>query len=84
MGGVDAGLRNVACHVPDGRRIFMPSRFGYLRSTLPPHATPRCRPTPAPRYSIPSVSTTSRSSRRPPGLRPRCSSRSATPSVSAR
>jgi len=40
MGGVDAGLRNVACHVPDGYRIIVPSRFGYLRSALPPHATP--------------------------------------------
>ncbi|HSJ45134.1 MAG TPA: alpha/beta hydrolase [Euzebyales bacterium] len=40
MGGVDAGLRNVACHVPDGYRIVVPSRFGYLRSSLPLRATP--------------------------------------------
>ena len=40
MGGVDAGLRNVACHVPDGYRIIVPSRFGYLHSTLPPRAAP--------------------------------------------
>jgi pimeloyl-ACP methyl ester carboxylesterase len=40
MGGFDAGLRNVACHVPDDFRTIAPSRFGYLRSTLPPDATP--------------------------------------------
>lgn len=40
MGGFDAGLRNVCCHIPDGYRMIVPSRFGYLRSTMPRNATP--------------------------------------------
>jgi hypothetical protein len=77
MGGVDAGLRNVACHVPDGYRLIVPSRFGYLRSTLPPHATPALQ---ADAYialldtlDIDRVA----SSPHPLARRPRCGSRSA-------
>ena len=40
MGGFDAGLRNVGCHVPHGFRMIVPSRFGYLGSTLPGGASP--------------------------------------------
>jgi pimeloyl-ACP methyl ester carboxylesterase len=40
MGGFDAGLRNVCCHVPQEFRTIVPSRFGYLGSTMPPNASP--------------------------------------------
>lgn len=40
MGGFDAGLRNVCCHIPEEFRTVVPSRFGYLGSTMPPNASP--------------------------------------------
>ena len=39
--GADGGLRDLAEElVPDGYRVLVPSRFGYLGSAMPEHATP--------------------------------------------
>lgn len=39
--GADGGLRDLAEElVPDGYRLLVPSRFGYLGSRMPEHATP--------------------------------------------
>jgi pimeloyl-ACP methyl ester carboxylesterase len=39
--GADGGLRDVAQEVvPDGYRLVVPSRFGYLGSEMPEHPTP--------------------------------------------
>ena len=39
--GADGGLRDLAEEfVPDGYRVLVPSRFGYLGSAMPYHATP--------------------------------------------
>ena len=39
--GADGGLRDLAEElVPDGYRVLVPSRFGYLGSAMPDHATP--------------------------------------------
>jgi pimeloyl-ACP methyl ester carboxylesterase len=40
FGGFDAGLRLARLLVPDGFRSIVPSRFGYLGSTLPPNPSP--------------------------------------------
>jgi pimeloyl-ACP methyl ester carboxylesterase len=40
MGGFDAGLRNIAGDLVEGYRVVAPSRFGYLGSTMPSHASP--------------------------------------------
>ncbi|WP_332771119.1 alpha/beta fold hydrolase [Phenylobacterium sp.] len=39
-GGFDQGLANAAELVGDGYRIVAPSRFGYLRTPVPPDASP--------------------------------------------
>jgi pimeloyl-ACP methyl ester carboxylesterase len=40
--GADGGLRDLAEElVPDGYRVLVPSRFGYLGSAMPDHATPQ-------------------------------------------
>lgn len=39
FGGSDAALRQLRPFVPDGFRLIVPSRFGYLGSTLPAGAT---------------------------------------------
>lgn len=40
FGGSDAALRQLRSLVPDGFRLIVPSRFGYLGSSLPAGATP--------------------------------------------
>jgi pimeloyl-ACP methyl ester carboxylesterase len=40
FGGADAALRQLKPLVPDGFRLIVPSRFGYLGSSLPAGATP--------------------------------------------
>jgi pimeloyl-ACP methyl ester carboxylesterase len=40
FGGCDAGLASLRGLIPADRRVVAPSRFGYLGSTMPPHATP--------------------------------------------
>lgn len=39
-GGYDQGLANVADLVGDGFRVIAPSRFGYLRTSIPPDPSP--------------------------------------------
>ena len=39
-GGFDQGLANVADLVDDGFHIIAPSRFGYLRTPVPPNSSP--------------------------------------------
>jgi pimeloyl-ACP methyl ester carboxylesterase len=39
-GGFDQGLGLAASYVGDGFQVIAPSRFGYLRTPLPPEATP--------------------------------------------
>src|SRR5262245_49559828 len=41
FGGSDAALRQLRPLLPDGFRLIVPSRFGYLGSSLPARATPR-------------------------------------------
>ena len=41
FGGADAALRQLGPVVPAGFRLIVPSRFGYLGSTLPAGSTPR-------------------------------------------
>jgi pimeloyl-ACP methyl ester carboxylesterase len=41
FGGADAALRQLRPLVPEGFRLIVPSRFGYLGSSLPSRATPR-------------------------------------------
>lgn len=40
LGGSDAALRQLQPLVPPGFRLIAPSRFGYLGSTIPEHASP--------------------------------------------
>ncbi|TDV42561.1 alpha/beta fold hydrolase [Actinophytocola oryzae] len=40
FGGSDAALRQLGPLIPDGFRLIVPSRFGYLGSSLPAGATP--------------------------------------------
>ncbi len=39
-GGFDQGLDFARTLVPDGYRVIVPSRFGYLRTPLPADASP--------------------------------------------
>lgn len=40
FGGFDVGLGVARSYIGDGYRVIAPSRFGYLGSSLPTHATP--------------------------------------------